>query len=238
MKIVFLGTGDAFCNDGRANTSVLVDAEYRILLDCSPQAVYNLRRLGYRVADLSFILLSHLHGDHAGGLPFIVLTLKFRESGRIVVTGPKDTETFAKKIYSAYYATGDASDVLEFRSLDSSFPFELSYLTAKHTTEAFVYRIRLEGKTIVYSGDTAPLDLSKFAQNAEILIHEASETSEQRAEQFGHTTPLQAAKVASDAHVGRLALVHRPHIDDDTRRRVLAVFPNTVLPNDLDEIVL
>ena len=45
MKIITLGTGNAFASNGRASTSILIDGSYKILLDCSPQAIQSLRKL-------------------------------------------------------------------------------------------------------------------------------------------------------------------------------------------------
>ncbi|MBI4258481.1 MAG: MBL fold metallo-hydrolase [Thaumarchaeota archaeon] len=238
MKIIFLGTGDAFCSGGRANTSILIDSTYKILLDCSPQAIYNLRRLEYKVSDVDYIFLSHLHGDHAGGLPFVVLTLKFKEPGKIIVSGPSSVSSFVERVYGAYYGIGSIYDVLDFRDLKDSYPFELSFIDAKHPVEAYIYRIKIEGKTIVYSGDTSVVDLKDFAYGADLLIHEASETNEERARLFGHSTPFQAARIAAESHVKQLALVHRPLFDTNTSSKVREVFADTFFPNDLDNIRL
>ena len=45
MKIITLGTGNAFTSDGRANASVLLDGTFKILFDCSPQTISSLRKL-------------------------------------------------------------------------------------------------------------------------------------------------------------------------------------------------
>ncbi|MBI2183519.1 MAG: MBL fold metallo-hydrolase [Thaumarchaeota archaeon] len=236
MRINFLGTGDAFCSEGRANTSILIDSEYRVLFDCGPQTVYNLRRLNYKVSDVDYIFLSHLHGDHSGGLPFIILALKFREPSRIAVVGPINTPSFIDKIYGGYYGIGNSSEVLDFRSLQDPYPFEFSFMAANHTVEAYIYKVKMESKTIVYSGDTSILDLTTFAHNADLLIHEASEIDEGRAQLYGHSTPLQAAKLAADAGVKQLALVHRPHLDCTIVSKTRSIFPNTFFPNDLDQL--
>ena len=238
MKLIFLGTGDAFCEGGRANTSILIDSDPRILLDCSPQAVYNLRRGGYKVSDVEYILISHLHGDHAGGLPFIILTLRFREQGRIVVLGPSGTRAFVEMVYGVYYGMDDVSSIMEFRPFGGSLPFELAHMRADHPVEAYMYRIGIGGRSIVYTGDTGKLDLSKFAEGADVLIHEASETDEGKARTYGHSTPLQAATAAAEAQVGRLVLVHRPKLDEETLLQVRRRFPNTIVPDDMDVIGL
>ena len=75
MKIVTLGTGDAFASDGRASTSILLDGTSKILLDCSPQAIQSLRKYNLSPNQIDYIFISHLHGDHSGGLPFFLLNL-------------------------------------------------------------------------------------------------------------------------------------------------------------------
>ncbi len=67
------------------------------------------------------------------------------------------------------------------------------------------------GRTIVYTGDTRPSeDLVKFAENADLLIHEATFGDElwERADEDGHSTPSQAAKIAKKAGVKLLVLTH------------------------------
>ena len=65
MKIVTLGTGDAFASDGRASTSILLDGTSKILLDCSPQAIQSLRKYNLSPNQIDYIFISHLHGDHS-----------------------------------------------------------------------------------------------------------------------------------------------------------------------------
>ena len=87
MKIITLGTGNAFTSDGRANASVLLDGTFKILFDCSPQTISSLRKLNLVPNQIDYIFISHLHGDHSGGLHFFLLTLKHRESGTVTISG-------------------------------------------------------------------------------------------------------------------------------------------------------
>ena len=61
MKIVTLGTGNAFASDGRASTSILLDGTSKILLDCSPQAIQSLRKYNLSPNQIDYIFISHLH---------------------------------------------------------------------------------------------------------------------------------------------------------------------------------
>lgn len=97
------------------------------------------------------------------------------------------------------------------------------------------------GRKIVFSGDTRPCDaVREAAWRADVLVHEATFTSEQtdRAKQTGHSTAAQAAELAAEADVGMLALTHLSarHRPSDAQAEARAVFPETVMPRDFDVI--
>ena len=96
---------------------------------------------------------------------------------------------------------------------------------------------------LVYSGDTRPCpSITKLSRGADLLIHEATFTEDLRAEAIarGHSTAAEAARTALEAGVKRLALTHISPRHQETPgvllREACAVFPASVLPNDLDEI--
>ncbi len=67
------------------------------------------------------------------------------------------------------------------------------------------------GRKIVYTGDTGPSqEIIKFAENADLLIHDATLDDEllERAREDGHSTPSQAAEVAKKARARKLILTH------------------------------
>jgi ribonuclease Z len=127
-------------------------------------------------------------------------------------------------------------EVFDFRDISKEYPFKLDIMEGRHTMPDYVYKVVLSGKKIVYTGDTARLDLSEFAKNADYLIHEAAELEEERAIKFGHTTPFDAAETAKEAKVKNLVLVHRPGFDKKTIEKVRKIFPRTLFPHDLDVI--
>jgi ribonuclease Z len=99
------------------------------------------------------------------------------------------------------------------------------------------------GRKVVISGDTMPCEtLQIAAHGADLLIHEATfaEEETERAAETGHSTAAQAATIARDAEVRMLALTHFSTrypvavLRDEAR----AIFPNTVLPRDFDEVEL
>ena len=97
------------------------------------------------------------------------------------------------------------------------------------------------GRKLVLSGDTGPCDLLiEIAHRADVLVHEATFTGEEapRARETLHSTAEQAAKVASEAEVRMLALVHLStrYGGREIRDEARTVFERTVVPRDFDAI--
>ena len=95
------------------------------------------------------------------------------------------------------------------------------------------------GRTVVISGDTRPVPtLQAVAQGADLLVHEAtfSHADLARARETGHTTAVEAAELARDAGVRRLALTHiSPRYSRDAPELLAearAIFPDTVIARD------
>lgn len=74
MEVRFIGSGDAFGSGGRLQPCILVtDKEQRFALDFGLTALIGLRRQEIDPNTIDAVLLSHLHGDHCGGVPFLLM---------------------------------------------------------------------------------------------------------------------------------------------------------------------
>jgi ribonuclease BN (tRNA processing enzyme) len=74
MKVRFVGSGDSFGSGGRFQTGILVDAPgLRFALDFGASSLVALAQQGIAHNSIDAILLTHLHGDHCGGVPFLLV---------------------------------------------------------------------------------------------------------------------------------------------------------------------
>jgi ribonuclease Z len=108
--------------------------------------------------------------------------------------------------------------------------------------ESVLGEVRL-GRKVAVSADTAYSQrVIEAARGADVLVHEATFAEEERdrAHETLHSTAAEAAGVARSAEVGLLALTHlsNRYFGGEIEREAQAVFPDTVVPRDLDIIVV
>ncbi len=189
MEITVLGSGDAFCGGGRGNAAYLVeDARGRLLIDCGPTAPHALRRAGVALPSIEHILVTHLHGDHVAGIPFILLAGVYEppHPERLTVTGPRFLERQVEAAFAAFYpdaartprpfalayreiAPGATADVGGRRV--TAFP--MHHMSGEHV--ALGYRIESDGRILAVTGDTGrAAPLADLAAGADLLICECT----------------------------------------------------------------
>jgi len=156
-----------------------------VLLDCGPTTLVALKKHGLSPADVDVILLSHLHGDHFAGIPFLVLHERYEgpREKPLNVLGPAGTkQTVTDVTRLCFPGISPLPFALEYRDLIPgervaledlvATPFEVDHFS--HGT-AFGWHLSLDGKTVVFSGDTAWTDvLARESADADLFICECS----------------------------------------------------------------
>jgi ribonuclease BN (tRNA processing enzyme) len=186
VRIRFLGTGDAFGSGGRLQTCILVESnEHACLVDCGASSLIALKRAGVDSNRIGTILISHLHGDHFGGLPFLVLDGQFSgRSNDLKVAGPPGLGTRVTEAMEVFFPGSSGARrnfAVLFQELPEAVPASVGPLrvTAYEVLHAcgappYALRVEIEGRVITYSGDTAWTDrLLPAASGADLFICES-----------------------------------------------------------------
>jgi ribonuclease BN (tRNA processing enzyme) len=192
VTLRFLGCGDAFAAGGRFQTSFYVEgADQPLLIDCGATTLIALKRQGIDPASIGWVVLSHLHGDHFGGLPWLILDGQFAKRKRpLVIAGPTGTEERFTQMFEALYpGAPDAERPFEVsvvelpeRSPYALGPAVVTTFEVIHTpqTEPHALRVEYGGRVIAYSGDTEWTDaLLEAADGADLFVCECQEYDRQ-----------------------------------------------------------
>ncbi|HXW65958.1 MAG TPA: MBL fold metallo-hydrolase [Burkholderiaceae bacterium] len=187
MELQFLGSGDAFGSGGRFNTCIHIrDRRGAFLVDCGASSMIAIRKFGIDPNAIRAILITHLHGDHFGGLPFFILDAQLvsRRSASLTIAGPPGLrERLASTMENFFPGSTEIErrfpvDVreLEPRARHDIEGVEVEPYVVKHACGAppFALRMTVDGKSLCYSGDTEWVDsLREAAQSTDLFIAEA-----------------------------------------------------------------
>lgn len=187
MTLTFLGCGDAFGSGGRFNTCFYVRRQGgAFLIDCGASSMVAIREFGVDPNTIGVIFISHLHGDHFGGLPFFILDAQL-VSGRttpLTIAGPPGLRDRLMATMESFFpgsSTAQRQFQWEVKELEPGIRQEIEGIAVtpylvKHPCGAppLALRIEVEGKTLCYSGDTEWVDnLVPAAKGVDLFIAEA-----------------------------------------------------------------
>jgi ribonuclease BN (tRNA processing enzyme) len=168
MKITIVGSGDAFGTGGRAHTCIRVDSgAATVVVDFGAGSIIAWNKLGFSTNDIDALVITHLHADHFGGLPTLLLQCQFvafrtkplmiygppglkarlRAMQDIMFPGMATTSwTFAWQIHEVPPGTDRDSAGLVLRTFE-----------VEHASGGIATGVRLAGAegVFAYSGDTA-----------------------------------------------------------------------------------
>lgn len=186
--VTFAGCGDAFGSGGRFQACIHVrpgPGQPPVLLDCGATSLTALRQAGLDPGEVGAVFVSHLHGDHFGGLPFLILDGQFsRRTAPLAIAGPPGTR---QRLATAMECLFPGSTQVRRRfevtvtELGPGHSATLAGAEAKayeasHPSgaPALILRLDLKSSVIAYTGDTAWTPaIAEAARHADLLIAEA-----------------------------------------------------------------
>jgi ribonuclease BN (tRNA processing enzyme) len=186
VKVRFLGTGDAFASGGRSHACIHVTGPgISLLLDCGGSALPAITA-ALDPGAIEGVAITHLHGDHFGGLPYLVMQQHFLGRRRPLVVGgpPSLAERLARAgsaLYSDFFGVTELAYELRIVTLGEA-PQELggarvSAHPVRHVpaSEPHGLRVLAGGSMVAYSGDAAWSEaLVELARGAELFICEST----------------------------------------------------------------
>lgn len=185
-RLTFVGCGDAFGSGGRFNTCMLVEiGAERFFVDFGGSSLIALKRLGIAYDAIDKILITHLHADHAGGLPSLLIEAMIvsRRTAPLTIAGPAGTGDWLNDLKDLMYP-GSAG-------LRPRFDLEVIEMTPgrtcqvgalrvtpypmRHTPQTHPTGLRVEtgGKVFAYTGDSAWNDtIPALARGSDVFVTE------------------------------------------------------------------
>jgi ribonuclease BN (tRNA processing enzyme) len=222
VDVTFLGTGDAFASRGRFQSGYLIEGDgCKILMEAGPTVLCAMKRMEVKPADIDVILISHLHGDHFGGLPFLILEYLWESPRRttMVIAGPRHLEERTWVLFRTMFpfSRGDLERVkrqLKFVVLEPGDdkrigPARVRTIRVPHMKRnpSLALRVELAGKTIAFTGDSGWTDaLVPFTAGADLFMCECTYFQSTQLD-FHMNYPL-LVKKRSSLDVGRMLLTH------------------------------
>ena len=213
---IILGSAFAIANPEQENSHLLICSQDRtVLVDCGNNPVGKVIRAGKTINEITDLILTHAHADHMGALPLLIMDMWLCKRQEVLrVYGLPVTleraqallDIFAWKKWAnmfpvEFFAVSEteASTLIETPSLS------ITVRPVVHLIPTIGVRATFHdiNQTVVYSCDGEPSEsLKQLAADADILIQEAAGPGK------GHTSPEQAGKIASEAGVKELVLIH------------------------------
>lgn len=253
-KLVLLGVGTPnACPNASGPASAVVVGDQAYLVDFGPGVVRQAARAYHMGIDalrpdlLATAFCTHLHTDHTAGYADLIFTPWVLERPEpLKVYGPKGLAAMTDHIHAAYSVDIDFRIHGFEKANESGYRTEITEITpgivyqddrvtveafpvSHGTLESYGYKFTAEDKTIVISGDTAPLELvAEKAADCDILLHEVEyakglagrEPKWQKYHREVHTLSTDLARIAAKAGPKLLVTYHRIYhmnIQDNTK---------------------
>lgn len=130
----FLGRGSAFA--GENNSAFFISNKELVLIDCPASAFQKIKKIPFENVNKIYILVTHTHGDHSGGVGTMLQYAWFVLHNTVTIVAPSEDELHKDWFVSAIPTT-------HVKPLDG---------------KCFGYHLRVHGSDVVYTGDTATLE--------------------------------------------------------------------------------
>jgi ribonuclease BN (tRNA processing enzyme) len=223
LELSFLGSANAFTPGGRYWSGFVANGRY--VFEAPPTLLPHLKHLRVSLADIQAVFISHFHGDHFLGLPFLFLEYVYLTPRRddLFIVGPPGIEAKSESLTDLAYTSLSHSDAGYRRVYVEAQPGGEGSLAGvrfqaqpmRHAGGrqlcCFGYKLRLGDKTVAYTGDTEMCDeIFLLAEGADVLVLDCSYSEGEGPEHLGLPGALEVRK-----RVSPRTTIILTHLDDD-----------------------
>jgi ribonuclease BN (tRNA processing enzyme) len=242
-KLVLLGTGTPVTNPTRMGpSSAVVVNQQPYIVDFGPgvvrraAAAYHAGILGLAPSKLTRAFATHLHSDHTSGYPDLIFTPGVVGRKKpLEVYGPAGLCDMTEHIIAAYSEdlreridglepTTPDGYVVNSHEVKPGMVYQdenvqvIAFPVRHGSWPAFGFKFITPDRTIVISGDTAPVDsILEQANGCDILLHEVyavkgfnkRSADWQKYHANVHTSAHELGKIAREAKPGLVVLYHQ-----------------------------
>jgi len=186
LKLQMLGTGSAFAKQYYNNNALLYDNGFTLMVDCGITAPMALHQLGATFNDIDAVLITHIHGDHVGGLEELafITKLQYKRKLPLYIGEALVQPLWENTLRGGMYQEGQISslnDIFDVRPLkpgvktDISSGLSVELIQTRHIPGKSSYSLYLNER-IFYSADMVfdPALLRTLVQDrgCEVILHE------------------------------------------------------------------
>lgn len=255
FTLTILGSASALPFSDRNPSAQALSVHGRLfLLDCGEGTQQRIRQEHLSFVKIEAVLISHIHGDHCFGLFGLLSTMSlYHRVAPLHIFGPQNLGPIIK-FYLSYFGQDLGYEIVFHPITAQGLAMTTKNVTVtafplNHKMDCYGYRFDeivtprrnpWKPRSYAYVSDTAPFpELASYVKDVDLLYHEATYPAgmEDKAQQYYHSTSLQAARCARDAGARQLIIGHySSRIKDisSLAEECREIFPESFTVNDGD----
>ncbi|MEV5546066.1 MBL fold metallo-hydrolase [Streptomyces sp. NPDC052309] len=217
LRLTVLGCATPYASVDNACSGYLVSSGgTHVWVDAGSGTLAQLQR-HVGLDEVDAIWISHLHADHSADLLtayYAALFADIRLAAPIPLYGPPGIADRLAHFLTNGSTRSPVERAFAVHELADGHQARVGALTmtsraVAHGIPAFAVRIEAGGRSLVYSGDTAPCtNLTELAEGCDVLLCEAESAQAPAEDEQVHHTPEDTGDTASAARAGRLIVTH------------------------------